>query len=116
MSKSLVCIVCPMGCRLEITSAGDALEVAGNKCEKGIKYARDEITNPVRMVCTTVKIIGGIHSVVPVKTNVPIPEKYKFDVIKAVSGITLQSPVFMGDVIIADMFGTGVDIVATRDM
>ena len=116
MEKNLICIVCPMGCRLKVTEANGNLEVSGNKCKKGITYAHDEITNPVRMVCTTVKIRGGIHSIIPVKTDRAIPEKYKLEVIKAVNKIDLKSPVKMGDVIISDLFGTGVNIVAERDM
>ena len=116
MDRTLVCIVCPLGCRLKVTGTIDDLQVEGNKCEKGISYAFDEITNPVRVVCTTVKISGGIHRVIPVKTDKPIPEKYKLDVVKAVKDITLTSPVKMGDVIVSDLFGTGVNIVAERDM
>ncbi|MCL2233208.1 MAG: DUF1667 domain-containing protein, partial [Treponema sp.] len=85
-------------------------------CKKGITYAHDEITNPVRTVCTTVKITGGIHNVIPVKTDKPIPDKYKLEVVKAVNGIVLVSPVKMGDIIISDLFGTGVNMVAERDM
>ena len=116
MGKNLVCVVCPIGCRLKITGAADNLDVSGNKCPKGVVYAHDEITNPVRMVCTTVKIKGGIHKVVTVKTDKPIPDKYKLEVVKAVNGIELTSPVKMGDVVLADLFGTGVNIVTTRDM
>ena len=76
----------------------------------------EEITNPVRVVCTTVKIRGGLHRVIPVKTDKPIPEKYKLEVVKAINNIELQSPVKMGDIIISDLFGTGVNIVAERDM
>ena len=116
MEKNLVCIVCPMGCRLEITGTADDLKVSGNVCQKGTAYARDEITNPVRMVCTTAKIKGGIHNVIPVKTDKAIPDKYKLEVVKAVNSIVLTSPVKMGDIIISDLFGTGVNIVAERDM
>ena len=105
-----------MGCRLKVTGTIDELSVDGGKCKKGAEYAHDEITNPVRMVCTTVKIKGGIHGVIPVKTDKAIPDKYKFEVIKAVNGVELNSPVKMGDIIISDLLGTGVNIVAERDM
>jgi len=116
MERKLVCILCPIGCRLEISGTVEDLKVAGNTCKRGITYAHDEITNPVRTVCSTVKINGGIHTVIPVKTNKPIPEKYKLEVIKAINNIVLTSPVKMGDIIIPDLFGTGVSIVAERDM
>ena len=116
MEKNLICITCPVGCRLKVTGTLDDLKVSGQRCKKGIAYAHDEITNPMRMVCTTVKIKGGIHRVIPVKTDKAIPEKYKLEVVKAVNGIELTSPVKMGDIIIPNLFGTGVNIVAERDM
>jgi len=116
MEKDLICIVCPMGCRLKVSGTIEDLQVSGHVCKKGITYAHDEITNPVRMVCTTVKIKGGIHKVIPVKTDKPIPDKYKLEVVKEVNKIELISPISMGDIIIHDLFGTGVNIVAERDM
>ena len=116
MEKNLICIVCPIGCRLKVTVMAGDLKVSGNRCKKGIGYAHGEIENPVRMVCTTVKIKGGIHNVIPVKTDKAIPEKYKLEVVKAVNRIELSSPVKMGDTIISDFLGTGVNIVAERDM
>jgi CxxC motif-containing protein len=116
MEKELICIVCPIGCRLQITGTPDNLNVEGNLCKKGIGYANDEINNPTRMICSTVRIKGGIHSVLPVKTDKPIPEKYKFEIIKLINRIEVTSPVKMGTVLISDVFGTGVNVVATRNM
>ena len=116
LDKNLICITCPMGCRLNVTGSIDDLKVSGGSCPKGEQYAFDEITNPLRMVCTTVKISGGIHPVIPVKTDKAIPDKYKLDVVNAVKNITLTSPVKMGAVVISNLFDTGVNIVTQRDM
>ena len=116
MEKDLVCIVCPVGCRLKITGTIDDMTVTGESCKKGIAYAHEEMINPVRMVCTTVRITGGVHSVIPVKTDRAIADKFKLEVVKAVKDIVLASPVKMGDVIVSDLFGTGVNLVAERDM
>jgi CxxC motif-containing protein len=116
MEKNLICIVCPVGCRLKATRTANELKVEGNICKKGIDYAHEELTNPTRMVCTTAKINGGIYSVIPVRTDRPIPDKYKLEVVKEVNKIVLTAPVNMGDIIISDLFGTGVNIVAERDM
>ena len=116
MNKNLICIVCPVGCRLTVSGELDNLEISGNKCKKGLAYAHDELTNPMRMICTTARIKGGVHRVIPVKTDRAIPEKYKLEVVKEVNKIVLKSPVKMGDVIIQNLFGTGVNIVAERDM
>ena len=116
IERNITCIVCPMGCKLKVSGSADDLQVDGGKCPKGKDYAFDEVTNPMRMVCTTVKINGGIHSVIPVKTDKPIADKYKYEVVHAVKDIILSSPVKMGDVVVSDLFGTGVNIVAERDM
>jgi len=116
VEKDLVCIVCPVGCRLKITGTIDDMTVTGESCKKGIAYAHEEMINPVRMVCTTVRITGGTHNVIPVKTDRAIADKYKLEVVKAVKDIVLASPVKMGDVIVSDLFGTGVNLVAERDM
>jgi len=116
MEKKLVCIVCPVGCRLTVTGEAGDLTVSGQSCKKGVAYALEEISNPVRMVCTTVKISGGVHKVIPVRTDRAIPDKYKLEVVKAVRGIELKSPVYAGDIVVADLFGTGVNLVAERDM
>jgi len=116
MEKDIICIVCPIGCRLKVTGTPEDLKVSGNACKRGIPYAHNEINDPRRMICTTAKIRGGIHPVIPVKTDKPIPEKYKMDVVRAVNNIVLESQVKMGDVILPDIFGTGVNIVAERNM
>ena len=116
MENNLICIVCPVGCRLKVTGTASDLKIDGNICERGITYAHEEITNPLRMVCTTAKIEGAIHCVIPVRTDRPIPDMYKLEVVKEVNKIVLTAPVKMGDIIISDLFGTGVNIVAERDM
>ncbi|MCL2630501.1 MAG: DUF1667 domain-containing protein [Firmicutes bacterium] len=116
MEKDLVCIVCPIGCRLKITGSIEKMVVSGGKCTKAIGYAHDELTNPTRMICTTARIKGGIHKVIPVKTDKPIRDEFKFDVVEEVNKLNLVSPVKMGDIVIANVCGTDVNIVAERDM
>jgi CxxC motif-containing protein len=116
MEKELICVSCPIGCRIKVTGTPENLSVSGNQCKRGEVYAKSEITNPTRMICTTVRIKGGTHSVIPVKTDNPIPEKYKFEVVKFINNIELTSPVKMGYIVARDLFGTGINIVAERDM
>ncbi|WMJ23775.1 DUF1667 domain-containing protein [Paludicola sp. MB14-C6] len=111
--KELICIVCPKGCHLTID---DSLNVRGNSCEKGAVYAKEELTNPMRVVTSTVKIKGGIHNRLPVKTNAPIPKTMIMDAMKLLDHIELQSPISCGTVIVDNILGTGVHFVAARDM
>ena len=103
-----------MGCHLEIDT--DTLEVKGNTCPRGEKYAKEEMTCPKRVITSTVKVKGGIHNRLPVKTNASIPKELNFKCMELLNKIELEAPVKTGQVIIKDVLGTGVDIVACRDM
>lgn len=114
MIKKLICISCPIGCHLSVDT--ENMIVTGNNCKRGETYGINEIKNPVRIVTTTVKIEGGTHSVLPVKTKSPIPKELNFKCIEILNNITLKAPVKMGDVVIENILNTGVDIVTSREM
>ena len=50
----------------------------------------------------------------PVRTRTDVPKDKIFDCMKAIRRVAAQAPVAIGDVILADIAGTGVDLVATR--
>lgn len=115
--KELTCIGCPLGCQISVViEQGNVVEIKGNTCKIGENYARQEVTAPVRIVTSTVKVENGVLPVVPVKTKSDIPKEKVFDVIKELKGIRLQAPVAIGQTVLADVCGTGVDVVATRDV
>jgi len=109
----IVCIACPRGCRLMVD---DGLNVTGHSCERGVAYGKDEVQNPVRTVTSTVRIEGAIHRRCPVKTSGSIPKHLIFDAMRSLDGICLHAPVRAGQAVVADVCGTGVDFVTTRDM
>lgn len=114
--KELICIGCPLGCPLTVTMEdGAVLEVSGNTCKRGDIYARKEVTNPTRIVTSTVKVEGGIVDMVSVKTREDVPKAKIFDCVKALKGVTVKAPVRIGDVILEDAAGTGVDMIATKN-
>jgi CxxC motif-containing protein len=92
------------------------MSVTGNTCKRGETYGINEIKNPVRVVTTTVKIDGGTHAVLPVKTKNPIPKDLNFKCIEILNNITLKAPVKMGDIVVKNILDTGVDIVTSREM
>ncbi|MDA3732997.1 DUF1667 domain-containing protein [Niameybacter massiliensis] len=114
MERQLICIVCPKGCRLTV-SGEETLSVTGNTCPKGAEYGVKEVTAPTRVVTSTVKIEGSIHPTLPVKTNGDIPKQMIPECMEVINSLTVQSPVKMGDVLVADLLGTGVELVASRD-
>ena len=113
--RELVCIVCPKGCRLRVDEEND-FAVTGNSCPRGAQYGREECTNPTRVVTSTVAVSDGVHPRCPVKTSAPIPKSKMFDVMAALDGLVIPAPVALGQVIVPDVCGTGVDIVATRSV
>lgn len=113
--KYLTCINCPMGCSLVVsTEGGTVLGVSGNHCKFGDIYARKEITDPTRMVTSTVAVEGGNLRLVSVKTETAVPKEKIMECMKALKTICVAAPVGVGDVIIENVVGTGVNIVATR--
>ena len=115
MKKSLICVSCPLGCPIEVEiENGEVISVSGNTCKRGDQYARTEITNPVRSLTTSVKVEGGVHSVVPVKSAGPVPKDKMFDCMKVINEAIIKAPVKIGDVVIENICGLGVDIVATN--
>ena len=113
----MICIVCPKGCRLSVDQRPDGeILVMGNGCNRGIPYAKKELTNPTRVVTSTVKINGGIHKRLPVKTSTDIPKGLNFAVMKELEKIEVNAPIKVGTVLIKNILDTGADIVTTRNM
>ncbi len=115
MKKELICIVCPMGCHLEVDVDND-YKVTGNQCKRGIEYGKKELTNPTRTITSTVKINGGIYNRLPVKTDKEISKKLIISVMELLDDITVEAPVKVGTVLLENILGTNVNIVASRSM
>ncbi len=115
--KELICIGCPMGCPVVVEMEGETVvSVKGNTCPRGERYARKEVTDPTRIVTSTVKVKGGIERLVPVKTKEDIPKGKIFSCMEALTGVEVKAPVQMGDIIVSDVAGTGIDVIATKDV
>ena len=115
MKRELTCIVCPIGCQLSVTLENGAVtEVTGNTCPRGKQYAIDECTNPVRTITTTARTSNG--GVIPVKTANPIPKQLMFDCMQEIDKAIVILPAQIGDVVIENLLGPGVDVVVTANM
>jgi len=112
----LTCINCPVGCRLQVDMQnGEVVSITGNQCKRGEKYARQECIVPQRMI-TAVIPVAGSKMPMSVKTRTPIPKEKIFDCMQALSQVTLTAPITAGTVILADICGTGVDVIATKSV
>lgn len=112
----LICIVCPNGCDLTISRNGDEWIVTGNKCPKGIAFAVTELTNPTRTICSTVRTAFPQVPVLPVRVSSEIPKSRIFDVMAEINKVVVSQPVIRGDVIIPNVLGLGVDVIATSSI
>lgn len=114
MERELICICCPMGCHLKVDLETNS--VTGNSCKRGIEYGINELSNPVRVITTTVKIKDGELPVIPVKTKEPISKDLNFKCVEILNKIELQAPIKVGDIVVENILDTGVDVVATRNI
>lgn len=122
--RHLTCIICPMGCQLEIEVPADysaenanttdpvLFKVSGNTCPRGDGYARKELTRPERTLTCTVAVTGATRPLVTAKTKGEVPKELLLDCMEAVKRITVAAPIKAGQVIIKDLLQTGVDLVA----
>ena len=112
--KELICICCPNGCHLSVNL--EEKTVKGNKCPRGAKYGISELTHPVRIVTTTIRIEGAKHNVLPVRTEKEIPKELMFEAIKEINKTTVKAPVKEGETIIENLLDTGVNVISSRSM
>lgn len=115
--RELTCICCPIGCQISVTlDDGKVVDVKGNTCKRGEDYAREETVRPVRVVTTTVRAKDGTGEMVSVKTCKPVPKDKILDCMKEINAVQVTAPVTAGDIILENVAGTGVDVVATQSM
>jgi len=116
--RAMTCILCPNGCELHVTWAEEpspaTVSVDGNLCPKGLTYAIDELTHPMRTLTTSVRVRDGVQRLASVKTTTTIPRDALPVVRSALRSIELRAPVAIGDVVLPDAAGTGVDVIVTR--
>ncbi len=117
-TKVMNCIMCPLGCEMTVTldDQGRFLSVTGNTCPRGAKYAENEITAPKRMLTTTVRIHGGLLPLLPVVSADVLPKEKVADCVAYLRTVEVNAPIATGDVVVENILGLGVNIVASRGM
>lgn len=117
MNKKITCIECPKGCILEVEIDGaKVIEIRGNDCPKGLVYAKAEIENPLRILTSSVVAEGLSLKMVPVRTDAPIPKSKLFEGMEEIKLIRIEKELEIGEVIIENFLGLGVNLIATRSM
>lgn len=116
MKKEIICTVCPRGCHITVEGEGERIScVKGHTCKRGFAYASAEFTHPVRILTTTVKVSGSESCLLPVRSSAPLPKETLFDCMAVIREIQVERPVRRYDVVVANICGTGVDIVASGE-
>ena len=114
--KEFVCIRCPLGCNIMVKLEDNRIEsITGNTCPRGAEYVTKELTDPRRIVTSLVRLEGGELPVVSVKTAGDIPKDKIMECIRTLKAVTLKAPVRVGDVVVKNVCGSGVDVIATRN-
>jgi CxxC motif-containing protein len=112
--RKYTCIICPQGCEITVTLDGEEIvNIEGNTCQRGKTYVTEELTAPMRTLTTTVMSASGRP--VPVRTSATVPKEKLFDCMKEINAVTAPKGVRRGDIIIDNVAGTGVSVVATAD-
>lgn len=115
-TEIITCINCPMGCRMEVTlEDGAVVAVKGNTCKRGETYAHQECTQPLRMITAVAPVKGSVMPV-SLKTHSPIPKAKIDECMRAIDELQLTAPINAGDVLIANVVDTGVDVIATKSV
>ncbi len=115
--KRIICVSCPLGCALTVTCDGNAVRrVEGNTCPRGRSYAETEVRNPRRVFASTIRVRGGRLPVCPVRSQKPAPRDRLFDIARAVAALEVDAPIAIGQVLLPNVCGTDVDIVASRNL
>ncbi len=114
--REMICISCPRGCHLRVEEI-DPYSVSGNSCDRGAVYGRNEVLCPKRVITSTVVIFGtnGKEGRLPIKTDAPIDKALIFPLMHLINSISVNTPIHTGDVLLANVLGSGVNLVATTD-
>lgn len=111
--KELTCIICPRGCRLKID---DQMNVTGNSCPRGPKYAIAELTNPTRTITSSIRVTNRPYTLVSVKTDKPIPKDKMFDVMKEIDKLSIAAPTHIGQIVKENILGLNSNIIITKNI
>ncbi len=114
--RRMTCLVCPLSCLLEIDQEGDQYLVEGNLCPRGRDFALSEMTRPMRTLSSTVKTDSPHQPVLPVKLSGPLPKDRMMAVMETIRQVRVQAPVERGQVLLSDVLGLGVDLIASTSL
>ncbi|MFW9822028.1 MAG: DUF1667 domain-containing protein [Candidatus Thorarchaeota archaeon] len=115
-SKDIRCIVCPTGCLVHVENVAGELIIEGHSCKRGEVYAREEFVAPRRILTTTMRVESGFLPLIPVRSDKPIPKEKLQETLRKIALKQVKAPIKMGDILIENVLGLEVNIIASRDL
>ena len=115
-SKDIRCIVCPTGCLVHVERISGELIIEGHSCKRGEVYAREEFVAPKRILTTTIRVENGFLPLIPVRSDKPLPKERLQEVLKQIALTKIKAPIKMGDLLIENVLGLEINIIASRDL
>jgi len=112
----IICVTCPKGCTLDVTHDGQTVLKVDSGCKRGDTYARQELLDPRRMVTTTLRVIGSNHLLIPVVTSEAFPKGQIQELLAKLREMEVHAPIHLGDILVENALGTGISIIASRDV
>jgi CxxC motif-containing protein len=114
--KDIRCIICPTGCLVHVENVSGELIIEGHSCKRGEEYAREEFIAPKRILTTTMQVVSGFLPLVPVRSEKPIPKERLEETLKEIAKVKVKAPIKMGDILIKNVLGLDINIIASRDL
>ncbi len=126
----ITCVICPKGCSISVDwdlkdGVKTVVKVTGNSCPRGLKYATAEVIHPERVLTSTVRVKNGSLALLPIRSATPIPKEAMMEAMKTISNTVIDiadcgacgaSGLKMGTAVIKNIAGTGIDMIACRDV
>ncbi len=114
--KDIRCIICPTGCLVHVENVNGELIIEGHSCKRGVEYAREEFVAPKRILTTTMQVENGFLPLIPVRSDKPMPKEKLRDALKEIAQTVVNVPIKMGDILIENVLGLEINIIASRDL
>jgi len=114
--KDIRCIICPTGCLVHVENINGELIIEGHSCNRGEEYAREEFIAPKRILTTTIRVENGFLPLVPIRSDSPIPKEKLQETLNEIARRKVKAPIKMGDVLIENVLGLEINIIASRDL
>lgn len=116
MIKKFICGKCKDNCVIYAEKEKDLLEISGNRCDIGIKEAKERLENNSDIFTTLVRVKGSKSNVISVKSSKPLNIEIWMKCSRALSRLYVGAHTKSGDVVCMNILNTGADMICTKNL